>query len=137
MSPPNKDFIHETLGDQDPGVFEPFADADRFGEPPPNGPNDYGFNGKERDDAPFGETGGDHTAELDVHDAGDDTEPPPPRRWLAANQFCRRFLSGLLGPGATGKTALRVLQYLSLATGRPLAGQHIFRRCRVLMLSFE
>jgi hypothetical protein len=46
-------------------------------------------------------------------------------------------LSGLLGPGATGKTALRVLQYLSSATGRALAGQHIFQRCRVLMLSFE
>jgi RecA-family ATPase len=46
-------------------------------------------------------------------------------------------LSGLLGPGATGKTALRVLQYLSLATGRALAGQHILRRCKVLMLSFE
>src|SRR5262249_17039695 len=76
-------------------------------------------------------------SELGVHDAGDDAEPPPPRRWLTPNQFCRRFLSGLLGPGATGKTALRVLQYLSLATGRPLAGQHIFRRCRVLMLSFE
>jgi hypothetical protein len=56
MSPPNKDFIHETLGDQDPGVFEPFADAGRFGEPPPNGPDDYGFNGKEQDDAAGGTT---------------------------------------------------------------------------------
>ena len=84
-----------------------------------------------------GERIADPATALDVRDAGDDTESPPPRRWLTDNQFCRRFLSGLLGPGATGKTALRVLQYLSLATGRTLAGQHIFRRCRVLMLSFE
>jgi hypothetical protein len=94
---------------------------------------DYGFDAGEQAD----ESKTNAASDLDVRDAGDDTKPPPPRRWLTANQFCRRFLSGLLGPGATGKTALRVLQYLSLATGRPLAGQHIFRRCRVLMLSFE
>lgn len=70
-------------------------------------------------------------------DAGDFTDLPPPREWLLGNQFCRRFLSGLLAPGATGKTALRTLQYLSLATGRPLTGQHVFKRCRVLMLSLE
>jgi RecA-family ATPase len=70
-------------------------------------------------------------------DAGDVTGLPPPREWLLGNQFCRRFLSGLLAPGATGKTALRTLQYLSLATGRPLTGQHIFKRGRVLLLSLE
>src|ERR1700738_2124171 len=48
-------------------------------------------------------------------DAGDHVDVPPPREWLLGNQFCRRFLSGLLAPGATGKTALRTLQYLSLA----------------------
>jgi hypothetical protein len=32
MSPPDRDFIHEVLGDEDPGVFEPFTDADRFGD---------------------------------------------------------------------------------------------------------
>ena len=70
-------------------------------------------------------------------DAGDFVDVPPPREWLLGNQFCRRFLSGLLAPGATGKTALRTLQYLSLATGRPLTGQHVFKRCRVLLLSME
>ena len=31
MSPPNKDFIHETLGDEDPGPFDPDAfDRDQF-----------------------------------------------------------------------------------------------------------
>lgn len=70
-------------------------------------------------------------------DAGDHADVPPPREWLLGNQFCRRFLSGLLAPGATGKTALRTLQYLAVATGRPLTGQHVFKRCRVLLLSLE
>jgi 5S rRNA maturation endonuclease (ribonuclease M5) len=74
---------------------------------------------------------------LNEWDAGDDTDLPPPRQWLLANQFCRKFLSGLLAPGGTGKTALRTLQGLSLATGRDLCGQHVFKRCRVLMVSLE
>ncbi|MCP3370772.1 AAA family ATPase [Bradyrhizobium cajani] len=74
---------------------------------------------------------------LNEWDAGEFVDMPPPREWLLGNQFCRRFLSGLLAPGATGKTALRTLQYLALATGRPLTGQHVFKRCRVLLLSLE
>jgi hypothetical protein len=76
-------------------------------------------------------------AHLETRDAGDDSENPPPRRWLMANQFCRRFLSGLVAPGATGKSALRMLQCLALATGVSFTDQHIFRRCRVLIVSFE
>ena len=76
-------------------------------------------------------------ASLGEWDAGDVTELPGPREWLLGNQFCRRFLSGILAPGATGKTALRTLQYLAVATGRPLTGQHVFRRGRVLLLSLE
>jgi hypothetical protein len=76
-------------------------------------------------------------ATLGDWDAGDHTDVPPPREWLLGNQFCRRFLSGVLAPGATGKTALRTLQYLALATGRPLTGQHVFKRSRVLILSLE
>lgn len=74
---------------------------------------------------------------LSVWDAGELIDIPPPREWLLGNQFCRRFLSGILAPGATGKTALRTLQYLACATGRPLTGQHVFKRCRVLLLSME
>ena len=76
-------------------------------------------------------------ARLNVWDAGETWRTPPPREWLLGNQFCRKFLSGLLAPGATGKTALRQLQYLALATGRPLTGQHVFKRARVLQLSLE
>jgi hypothetical protein len=74
---------------------------------------------------------------LDVFDAGDDIKLPDPRGWLVANQFCRRFLSSLVAPGAVGKTALRVAQFISVATGRAFLGQHVFMRCRVLLLSFE
>jgi RecA-family ATPase len=75
--------------------------------------------------------------ELEVWDAGEDDELIPPREWLLGNAFCLGFLSGLLAPGATGKTALRHAQYLALATGRELTGEHVFRRCRVLIVSLE
>jgi hypothetical protein len=74
---------------------------------------------------------------LNEWNAGKRLGKPPPREWLLGNQFCRGFLSGVQAPGATGKSAVRMLQYLSLATGRPLSGEHIFRRARVLLLSLE
>lgn len=86
------------------------------------------------------ESNGDNTTavvELGEWDAGNDPGPIAPRGWLLGNQFCRRFVSALIGGGAVGKTALRIAQYLSLASGRELTGQHVFKRCRVLLLSFE
>jgi hypothetical protein len=74
---------------------------------------------------------------LDEWDAGEDGDAIPPRGWLLGNQFCRRFLSSIIAPGGTGKTALRMLQYLAMASGRELTGQHVFRRSRVLMLGLE
>ncbi|MGY4601766.1 5S rRNA maturation endonuclease (ribonuclease M5) [Bradyrhizobium sp. USDA 4474] len=74
---------------------------------------------------------------LEVFDAGDDINLPPPREWLLGNQFCRKFLSSLIAPCAGGKTALRTVQFLSLATGRALTEQYVFRRCRVLLVSLE
>ena len=70
-------------------------------------------------------------ATLGEWDAGDDTEPPPPRAWLLGNVFARRFISSLLAEGGTGKTAVRYAQYLSLVTGKPLTGEYLFQRCRV------
>jgi AAA domain len=73
----------------------------------------------------------------EVLDAGDDVELPPARGWLFGNIFARNFLSSLFGDGGVGKTALRYAQYMSLATGRNLTGEHIFQRCRVLIVSLE
>src|SRR5262245_19543985 len=70
-------------------------------------------------------------------DAGDDLELPPPRGWLLGNIFCRRFMSSLLADGGVGKTALRYAQLMSCAIGRSLTGEHVFQRCRVLIISLE
>jgi RecA-family ATPase len=74
---------------------------------------------------------------LDEWDAGEDPGPIPPRQWLLANQFCRGFISSIVAAGGAGKSALRLLQFISLAIGRSLCGQHVFRRCRVLLISLE
>jgi hypothetical protein len=74
---------------------------------------------------------------LGIWDAGDDDYVIPPRGWLLGNTFCRGFMSSLQAAGGVGKTALRVAQLLSLAIGRSLTGEHVFQRCRVLIVSFE
>ena len=75
------------------------------------------------------------TVGLGEWDTGEDNAPIPPRAWLLGITFCRRFLSGLLADGSVGKTALRIAQLLALATGRPLTEEHVFRCCRVLLVS--
>jgi hypothetical protein len=67
----------------------------------------------------------------------DDDELIPPRGWLLGNTFCRQFLSALFADGGVGKTALRIAQYLSCATGRNLTNEHVFVRCRVLIICLE
>jgi AAA domain len=80
---------------------------------------------------------GSDVKDLGEHDAGDDVGLPRPRGWLLGNQFCRGFLSGVVAPGGTGKSALRMAQCLSLATRKSLTSQHVFMRCRVLIISLE
>ena len=75
--------------------------------------------------------------QLGEWDAGADPGRIPPREWLLSNQFCRGFISSLVAAGGVGKSALRLLQFVSLALGRPLCGQHIFHRSRVLLISLE
>jgi hypothetical protein len=76
-------------------------------------------------------------AALEALDVGDDDQPIQPRQWLLGNAFCREFVSGLIAPGAGAKTSLRITQALSLASGRPLTGEHVFVRCRVLFICLE
>ena len=61
----------------------------------------------------------------------------PSRQWLLGTTFCRRFLSGLIGEGGAGKTAVRVVQYLALATGRKLTDEYVHVRGRVLIVCLE
>lgn len=78
------------------------------------------------------------TAELSrIIDAGEDDVPIPPRGWLLGNAMCRGFISGNVAQGGVGKTALAIVRALALATGRPLTGEHVFQRCRVLIVSLE
>lgn len=70
-------------------------------------------------------------------DAGTDSEKPPPRGWLLGTVYCRGFLSSLFGSGGVGKTSVIYLRVLSLATKRMLTGEHVFQRCRVLIISLE
>jgi hypothetical protein len=65
---------------------------------------------------------------------------PPPRRWILEGTFCKNTLSGLIGSGGTGKTALRLLQLIAVALGRgDLVGRRILgrQRYRVLVLCLE
>jgi hypothetical protein len=75
--------------------------------------------------------------DLGEWDFGEDNEPIPPRAWQLGNLICRQFLASLFGDGAVGKTALLIAMALSLATGRELIGEHVFVRCRVLLVCFE
>lgn len=68
---------------------------------------------------------------------GDDNEPIAPRQWLLGNSLCRDFVTLLIAPGGTGKTALLIAQMVALASGMPITGEYIFERCRVLILCFE
>ena len=67
----------------------------------------------------------------------DDDEHIAPRGWLLGTAFCRGFISGTVGAGGSGKTAIRHAQLLSLATGRSLTGEHLHQRARVLIVSLE
>ncbi|MCT2557370.1 AAA family ATPase [Tsuneonella sp. YG55] len=82
-------------------------------------------------------TEGPFSLKLEEWNAGGDDWQISPRAWLLGNVFCRGFVSALIADGGVGKTAWSVLQGLSCATGRALSGEHVFERCRVLLLSLE
>ncbi len=73
----------------------------------------------------------------DEWDAGDDDYEVPPRAWVLGNVFCKGFVSSVTSEGATGKSSLRIAQGLSVATGRELTKEHVFRQARVLIISLE
>ena len=81
----------------------------------------------------------DKSLRLQIYDAGDiDPAQIPPRAWLLGVSFCRKFLSGLIGEGGVGKTAIRYAQYLAGATGRKdITGEHVHHRFRTLIVCLE
>jgi hypothetical protein len=123
--------LDEALRIIDPAYQGDFKSGDHF-----NSENIYEFKSSKKGSFSYG-NGPWPEIGLGEWDAGDDAELPPPRGWLLGNVFCRGFMSSLLADGGVGKTAVRYAQLLSLATGRPLTGEHVFQRCRILLVSLE
>lgn len=103
-------------------------------------PNDYIEAAKAR--APDNERANDNGQSdeprpLTVIDGGANHGRIPPREWLLGAVFCRRYVSALIAQGASGKTALRHAEYLSLASGKSLLGHYVHKRARVLIITFE
>ena len=44
----------------------------------------------------------------------------PPREWIYANHYIRKFLSATISPGGIGKSQLAIVEALSMATGKDL-----------------
>ena len=64
--------------------------------------------------------------DLGIWNAGRMTIRFRPAAGCSSTIFCRRFLSSLIADGGVGKTAVRMVQLISLATGRALSGEHVF-----------
>lgn len=73
---------------------------------------------------------------IELHD-GDDDEAIMTRQWVLGTTFARGYVSGLIAPGAAGKTALRTAQLMAVATGKPLTGETVHASVPVLQVSLE
>ena len=119
----------------------PFPEAPREERPEktetprPDGPNE---DAEEAKPGPGAQAKAGQQRRLQIFDAGDiDIASVPPRAWLLGISFCREFLSGLIGGGGDGKTTIRYLQFLALASGRDLTGEYVHVRARVLICCLE
>jgi hypothetical protein len=61
----------------------------------------------------------------------------PPREWLYGTQLLRGFVSVLVAPGGTGKSAYAMAVAVSVAIGKPLLGDHVFAHLNVALLNLE
>lgn len=64
-------------------------------------------------------------------------EAIPPREWLLGTRLVRRFVSLLVAPGGVGKSAFALASAASLATGRPLLGEHVHHSVPAWVLNLE
>ena len=61
----------------------------------------------------------------------------PPRRFIYGRYYIRGFCSFLASPGGTGKTALQIVEALSIVTGRSLIGEPVYEQTNVWMANLE
>jgi hypothetical protein len=61
----------------------------------------------------------------------------PLRDWIYGRHLIRRHVSATIASGAVGKTSLKIVEALALATGRPLLGQDVPKRSRVWLFNLE
>jgi len=61
----------------------------------------------------------------------------PVRDWIYGKHLIRRHVSATIASGAVGKTSLKIVEALALATGRPLLGIDIPKRSRVWLFNLE
>jgi hypothetical protein len=61
----------------------------------------------------------------------------PLRDWIYGKYLLRGIVSMTIASGAVGKTSLKIVEALALATGRPLLGVDVPRPCRVWLFNLE
>jgi AAA domain len=61
----------------------------------------------------------------------------PVRDWIYGKHLIRRHVSATIASGAVGKTSLKIVEALALATGRPLLGIDVPKRSRVWLFNLE
>jgi hypothetical protein len=61
----------------------------------------------------------------------------PPRQWLYGSHLIRGYVSVLVSPGGTGKSALAMAIVLELVTHRKLLGNHVFSQVNGAIFNLE
>lgn len=60
-----------------------------------------------------------------------------PREWLYGTQLIKGYVTVLVAPGGTGKSAYAMGAVLSLVTGKSLLGEHVFSQVRGAIFNLE
>lgn len=55
----------------------------------------------------------------------------PPRQWVYGSHYIRSYVSVTVSPGGVGKTSKKIVEALSMATGRDLLNETVHERARV------
>lgn len=61
----------------------------------------------------------------------------PPRQWLYGTQLIRGYVTVLVAPGGTGKSAYAMAVGIALATQRNILGEHLFGRVNVAIINLD